>query len=86
MKRVSCVLVGLLFAGNSLAAEVAAVERNGSYQGHTKYRVSCTSGYETDLYYNPDNRCWMKTSSWSCDFSVDPDALQKSARLLCGNH
>jgi len=54
----------------------------------TKYKIICPNGYQKFIYYNMQKKCWMKTSSITCDYSSmkGQEGLKKSAKILCGNH
>ena len=59
----------------------------GSYTS-VRYKVICPNGYENHIYYNEQRKCWMKTSSVTCDYSSTKgqEGLKKSAKILCNNN
>ena len=58
----------------------------GSYGNQAKYLVKCSNGYKTHIFYNPQNKCWKKTASYTCDYGSSPDELNKNAGYVCRNN
>lgn len=63
------------------------IYKYGTYKS-TKYKVVCPNGYYAHIYYNVQKKCWMKTSSVTCDYSSTKgqEGLKKSAKILCNNN
>lgn len=78
-------------SGNASSGDIQIIE-SGSYRlGSTlypQYKINCPRGYSSLIYYNENKKCWMKTSSTSCDYGVDKgkEGLQKAAKILCENN
>ena len=67
------------------ASSVANIEKAGKRSdGRIKYKVTCSSGFTDYIYYNDSNGCFMRNSSWSCDYLTGD--LYRAAKLLCNNH
>jgi len=62
-------------------------KKYGSYTT-IRYKVICPNGYVSYLFYDEQSKCWMKTSSSTCDYSTpnNKEGLNRAARMLCGNH